>query len=155
MFEVSLIEFIGRAVPEGFLFVFALYVFSKTRINKKSYLLASVIMGIITFIIRLLPIHYGVHTILNIILLIVIGVNINKIDVIKSIQAVIISIILQFICEGINVFIIQYIFKVSMNYIFDDPMLKTLYGIPSLGIFGLVVGVYYFILFKRKKLSNV
>lgn len=155
MFELSLVEFWGRALPEGFLFVFSLYAFSKTAINKRNYLVSSILMGVLIFIVKLLPIHYGVHTILNIILLIILSVNINRISIIKSIQGAITLIILQFICEGVNVFIIQYIFKADMKYIFSDSILKTLYGIPSLIIFAVVMGVYYFILFKRKRLKHV
>lgn len=155
MFELSLVEFFGRALPEGFLFIFASYAFSKTAINKRDYLIAGTLMTFMGAVIRTFPIHYGVHTILSIISIILLSVNINKIDVIKSIQAAITLIILQFICEGINVFIIQYIFKADMEYIFSDPMLKTLYGIPSLVIFGTIVGFCYFILFKKEKLKYV
>ncbi|MBU5485950.1 hypothetical protein KQI86_16635 [Clostridium sp. MSJ-11] len=155
MIEVSLIELFGRAIPEGFLFIFALYVFSGHAINKRDYLISSILMSIITFTVRLLPIHYGVHTILNIIGLIVLNVSINKIDIVKSIQAVIITVILQFICEGINVFIIQYIFKTDMNYVFGDSKLKILYGIPSLLIFTGILTLYYIRLLKRKELNHV
>ncbi|GAA0727759.1 hypothetical protein GCM10008905_25740 [Clostridium malenominatum] len=155
MFELSLVEFFGRAIPEGFLFIFASYAFSKTAINKRDYLISSILMSFIGITIRKLPIHYGVHTILSIISIILLSVNINKIDVIKSIQAAIILIILQFICEGINVFIIQYIFKADISHIFNDSMLKTLYGIPSLVVFGVIAGFCYFVLLKKKELNYV
>jgi hypothetical protein len=152
MLKLSVVEFIFRAIPEGFLVVFAMYSFSKTAIYLKRYIISSVLFATLVYIIRLLPIHYGVNTILSLIALIVIAVNINKIDMIKSIRVGIISTILEFICEGINVFIIQYVFKKDVNYVFNDPNLKVLYGAPSLLIFGCIVLIYYIRSLRRKEL---
>ena len=115
MLKLTLLEFFLRGLPEGFLIIFAVYAFSKTVINIKRYIVSSIIFVIAVYLIRLLPIQYGVHTILNIIVIIVLAVNINKIGIIKSIQASIMTIILEFICEGINIFIIKYIFKEDIN----------------------------------------
>lgn len=151
MLKLSILEFFIRVIPESFLIIFAVYTFSKTAIEVKKYFLSSIILAIMTFMIRSLPIHYGIHTILCIIVIILLICNINKIDIIKSIQAVIITIILQFICEGINVFMIQNIFKLDINYVFNEPVLKLLYGIPSLVIFACIPILYYVKLSKRKE----
>jgi len=155
MLKLTLLEFFLRGLPEGFLVIFAVYAFSNTAINIKKYILTSIIYVIAVCLIRLLPIQYGVHSILNIIVMIVLTVNVNKIGTIKAIQASIMAVILEFICEGINVFIIQYIFKVDIKYILTNLSLKILYGIPSLLIFGTIVFTYYFWLVRRKKFSEV
>ena len=155
MLKLTLLEFFLRGLPEGFLLIFAVYAFSKTAINIKKYIVTSIIYVIAVYLIRLLPIQYGVHSILNIIVIIILSVNINKISIIKSIQASIMAMILEFICEGINVFVIQYIFKVDIKYLLTDVSLKILYGIPSLLIFVATVSTYYFWLGRRKKLSEV
>jgi len=155
MLKLTLLEVFLRALPESFLVVFAVYAFSKTVINMKRYIISSIFYVILIYIIRLLPIQYGVHTILNIIVLIVLTVNINKIVIIKSIQASIMALILLFICEGINMFIIQYIFKVNVINLLTNRSLKILYGIPSLVIFATTVFSYYIYLARRKKLTEV
>jgi len=155
MLRLTLLEFFLRGLPEGFLFVFAVYAFSKTVINKKRYIISSILLVIAVYTIRLLPIQYGVHTILNIIVIILLTVNINKISIIKSIQTSLMTIILEFICEGINVFTIQYIFKVDIAHLLSVPSLKIIYGIPSLLIFAVTVAIYYFWSDRRKKLSEV
>lgn len=153
MLKLTWVEFFARDIPEAFLFIFAAYAFSKNAINIKKYLLSSVLLAVMVYFIRLLPIQYGVNTILSIIVIIVIIVNINQIDTIKSIKAVVITVILEFICEGINIFIIQSILKLNMNYIFNNAVLKILYGIPSLLLFGCIIAIYYFKLLKRKELK--
>lgn len=154
MLKLTLLDFLARDIPEAFLFIFAAYAFSKNAINIKRYLASSISLAIMVYFIRLLPIHYGVNTILSIIIFIVIIVNINQIDTIKAIKAVIIVVILEFVCEGINIFIIQIILRLNMNYIFSDPILKVLYGIPSLLLMGCIITIYYVKLLKRKELIS-
>jgi hypothetical protein len=155
MLQVSWLEFIVRGIPEEFLFVLAVHVFSKTRIDIKKYLLSGSLFWIIVCLIRLLPIQYGINTILNLIALIVLVSFINNIDIIKSIRSGIIVIILGFISEGINAAFIQFVLKKDLNIIFNNPTLKTLYGLPSLIFLVIFVIVYYFILSRRKVLKHV
>lgn len=155
MFKFSWIEFILRSIPEGFLFIFAAYAFTKSAVNPKKYIMSSVIYGILAYAIRFLPIQYGVHSILNIIVIIAIMIFVNKVDTIKAIQAAIIVMILGFVSEGINVFIIQTILKKNLEVIFNNVTLKTLYGVPSLIIYGIIVALYYFRLLKRKELRYI
>ncbi|MGV8984058.1 hypothetical protein [Clostridium sp.] len=155
MLKLTLLEVFLRSLPEEFLVIFAVYAFSKTVINIKKYIISSILYLISVYLIRLLPIQYGVHTILNIIVIIIVSVNINKIGTIKSIKAGIMAVILLFICEGINMVIIQDVLKVNMINILSNTSLKILYGIPSLVMFAAVVCTYYLYLVKRKKLSEV
>ncbi|MCB2300106.1 hypothetical protein [Clostridium tagluense] len=155
MLKLSLLEVYLRALPESFLVIFAVYAFSKTVINVKRYIISSILYGISVYLIRSLPIQYGVHTILNIIMIIVLTAFLNKIVIIKSIQASIMALILLFICEGINMIIIKYIFKVNVINILSNTSEKILYGIPSLVIFAVTVFTYYFYLDRRKKLNEV
>lgn len=155
MLKVPIIELFLRLIPESFLFIFAGYAFSKNVIDKNRYILSSVILGITGYLVRLLPIDYGIHSVLTLIIDILLITNINKINVVKSIQAGIISTIFMFISEGINIFIIQFILKKDLNVIFQNPVTKTLYGIPSLIIFSCIIGAYYYRLFRKKELKYV
>lgn len=155
MLRLTLLEVFFRVLPESFLLIFAVYAFSKTIINVKRYIISSLLYVVAVYAIRLLPIQYGVHTIINIIVIIILTVNINKISIIKSIKVSIVAIILEFICEGINVIIIQYLFKADMKRVFSEPFLKIIYGIPSLVIFSITVFTYYFLLVRRKELKEV
>ena len=155
MLKLPLLEIVLRGIPEEFLLIFAMYAFSKTAINIKRYIISSIFMIILIYLIRLLPIQFGVHTIIGLIASIVLTVNINKIPIIKSIQASIIAMIVETISEGINIFMIKYIFKLDVNYVFNEPILKILYGIPSLLIFGIVVTLCYLRTFRNRGLRDV
>lgn len=151
MIKLTIFEFFIRGIPESILFIFTAYAISKTTINYKKCLLSGIILAVIGFVTRYLPINYGVHTILNLFAFIILSYNINKIDLVKAIKAGAISMFLQSLCELINIGIIQFLFKQDMDYILSVPKLKTLYGIPSLLIFGAIAVAYYKITKKRRK----
>ncbi|MPQ30651.1 hypothetical protein E4V42_04290 [Clostridium estertheticum] len=155
MLRLTLLYVFLRILPEEFLVVFAVHLFSKTVINVKKYIISSMFFVIAVYLIRLLPIQYGIHTIIGVVVVIVLTININKISIIKSIQASIMAVILEFICEGINVFIIQHIFKADVKYVFSQPLSKIVYATPSLVIFALILFIYYFYLVKKNKLKEV
>lgn len=155
MLKLTFFELSLRGIPEGFLFVLGVYAFSKNYVDKKRWVLSSVLFAVMVYLIRLLPIHYGVHIILNIFANIIITVNINKIDLNNAIQVNIMTFILQLVCEVINILIIKNIFKVDTHYVFNNPILKTVYGIPSILLFGIIIVMYYLRLRKRKELNNI
>jgi len=155
MLKISMFEFLLRGLPEAFLFVFASFALSKTKLDFKRYFLISGILALSAYAIRFLPIQYGVNTILNLFVLIVLMTLINKIDMVTAIRTAVMIIIIEYICEGINVFLIQVILKIDMNYVFSNSELKVLYGIPSLVFFALIIVSYYLILHSRKELKVI
>lgn len=155
MLRISWFEFFVRGIPEEFLFVLAVHAFSKTAIDLKKYLLSGVLIWIMAYLVRLLPIQYGIHSLLALILLVITVSFINKIDIIKSIRGGIITFILCFIFEGINLSFVQFVLKKDLNSVMNNPISKTLTGLPSIMLFGIVVIIYYYRLSKRKELKYV
>lgn len=154
MLKVTLLELVVRGIPEGLLFILLAYAFDKKIINVKRYILSSIIYSACVYLIRLLPIQNGADFILNLVVLISLTVVTIKIDIIKAIKSGIIAFLLGFICEGINVFFLQFILKKDLNMIFNDPISKVLYSSPSLLLLGVLVFAYYIRLWKRRELKN-
>lgn len=153
MLALTAFEFIVRTIPEVLIYIFAGYVFSNTKINIKRYLIASLILAVSTFIVRMFPINYGVHTILIISIQIAILICISEIDTILAIRSSIITTISLFIIELLNLWAINLIFKEQLETIMSNPISKTIYGLPSLGCFAIIVVCYY--LRKRDKTKYV
>lgn len=154
MLKITIIELVIRGIPESLLFFLAVYAFSKTKLNIKRYLVSSAIYCAMVYIIRFLPIQNGADTILNLIVIITLAFFLNKIDTIKSIKAGIIIMLLEYLCEGINVFVLQEM-DIKLNIIFKNPLLKVIYSTPSLLAFGCITIVHYLFLSKRKELKNI
>ncbi|BCZ45910.1 hypothetical protein psyc5s11_19770 [Clostridium gelidum] len=139
MFEMSLLFLIGRVIPESLLFAWAFYTLSQTKIHVKRCFLSVIIMVILACGINLLPIHCGVHTLLTMVGIIITNIVINKISTIKSITVTFGTIIIEFICEIIDLFTLHYFFNVDTEYIASNAQLKILYGLPSLLLFVLII----------------
>jgi hypothetical protein len=154
MLRLYPIEFFLRAIPESFIVIFAIYIFSKTEINKKRYLITSIIFSLIIYIARMLPISYGVHMILSVLFLLFIMAYYNNIDVINAIKSIIFTYLIQLISEAINVLILN-IMKFDLETLFKDPITKTILGIPSLIITVVIILVFYIINKKRRKLKKI
>lgn len=155
MLKVSFLELVLRGIPEALLFYLAAYAFTKNKIQIKRYLLSCILQSVMIYLIRFLPIQNGTDAILNLLVLITLIVIVNKIEIIQAIRAGIIISFLEFICEGINVFFIQFILRKDINSLFNNPMLKILYSSPSLLLFGCIAISYYIILSKRKELKYI
>jgi hypothetical protein len=151
MLNVPIIELFLRAIPEGLIFVFAVYVFSKTTVNRNRYILSSMLFGVIAYSIRLLPIDYGIHTVITLIVYIALVTNVNKIYIVKSIQLCIINFIIMFLCEGINMIIIKFVLKKDLEVIAQNSALKAVYTSPSILIFACIIAIYYFRTVKKSK----
>jgi hypothetical protein len=153
MLSVTVFEFLVRLIPEAFVFIFASYVFSNTKLNVKRYISSSLLLGTCVYTVRMLPINYGVHTILNIAMQTVIVAYISKIDIIEGIKSAIISTIFLLIFEGINMMALNLIFKDNLESILANTILKTMYGFPSLVCFFITIAIYY--LSKKDKFKYV
>lgn len=154
MLKLTAIEIVARLIPEALIFIFATYALSKTKIDIKRYIIASCLLTACIFIIRMLPISYGVHTILNIMVQAIIIIYINKIEIIDAIKCTITTAISLFILEGLNMLLLTFIFDDQVENIMGDPFLKTLSGLPSLVAFAIIIVTYYFYLKKKDRLKN-
>ncbi len=143
MLKISILEFILRTLPESCILILAGYVFSKRKIHKKNFCLSSMVLATVTYLVRILPIHFGVHTIILIMAYILVCVWINNIDTIKAISAVLVSASMLFVFEGINFYLLVNLFKIKTEIAFNKPILKILYLYPSLILFGIVIFLAY------------
>lgn len=143
MLRLTSFELVGRIIPEAFVLIFAMITLSDTKFNVKRYIISSLLLAIGEYFIRMLPINYGVPTILDIFIMIIIMRTINKTDVILSIKSSLITTIGLFIFEGLNVLSLSVIFKDRLEEIMLNPTLKEICGLPSLICFAIATIIYY------------
>lgn len=149
MLKLSLFELFFRLVPEGFLMGVLMFVLSNKKINGKKLILIGIILGVTPFFIRLLPISFGVHTMLLLIIYIITAVKLNNIDKIKAVSSGLLSIIILSICEFINFILVVNLLKFPADIFLNDVKIKTLAGSPSLLLFALIIFIIYKV--KRNK----
>jgi hypothetical protein len=87
-----------------------------------------------------LPISFGVNTIINMMVFIVIGVYIMRISVNASIFSIFVSVILLSFCEWVNTVVLNSIFKIN---VLSNSYLRLIYNLPSLIMFMIIVLIFY------------
>ena len=150
MIKLSFLELIIRLIPEDAIFMWACYTLSKTKFRLNRYLFSTILFALATYIVRSLPISLEINTVLLLGIMIAINININKISIIKSISASVSVVILETICEVINLLTIKYLFKTDLTKVLINPVLKTIYGIPSLVLLVLLIIIINAVLNKNK-----
>lgn len=143
MVILTVFEFVARLIPEAFVIILAMIALSNVKLNGKRYIISSLLLAVCEYCIRMLPINYGVPTILDIFIMIIIMRSINKADVILSIRSSLIITIGLFIIEGLNILILNLIFKSRFELIMSSVILRTIYGLPSLICFMIITISYY------------
>ncbi len=151
MLQLSPLEFLLRAIPESFLLIFASYLFARKKINKKPYFISGSLFSIASYSVRQLPIHFGVHTIIIMIIYIVIIVFINDIPINKAISSILSGMIILLVCEWINLFVLNDCLKINVQMLLNKPLIKTLYFMPSLILFSCIIWLFYLLTNKTKK----
>lgn len=136
MLSKIIITMIFRAIPEGFIHIYAMYAMACVKIDKKKYLLSSMLLAGIMILVSNLPISYGINSILIVMAMISLAVMMNGLRTSYCISIAIMNMIIQFLAEGINIIFIQKVLQMDMTKIMSDPISKVLYGVPSLVFFG-------------------
>lgn len=140
--SITILDILGRGIPESFLLMLGIYAITKTPINKKKYVYSSIIACLMLYFIRKLPINFGVHTIIMMFIINIVAVNFNKIDFMGSIKATASILAAQFIFEGINLILLVSIVE-DVDAILMDPVKKLISGIPSLVMLFLAIMFIY------------
>ncbi|WML36698.1 hypothetical protein [Clostridium sp. OS1-26] len=146
-------EIFFRVIPESFLLILLVYLICNKNIRNKAYFISGIILAVSTYLVRALPIQFGIHTIIIIMIFIVINNSINKIPVKKSIASSMVAMITLSICESANFFILSFA-KVNMEKIYSNAMLKTIYFTPSLIFFAIIAYMLYLLKNKVKRGFN-
>lgn len=152
MLKVSLVELFFRGFPETLLFLWAIDLINIKKLNVKIWILLSPILTVVIYLIRMLPIQYGVNTLIAVVILITSEYLVNKLPLEKAIASSLIVVTLLSICEFINFIMLKYIFNIDTLKVMNEPLLKILLGLPSLVFFAAFVFVFY--TFNKKRIMK-
>lgn len=151
MLHLSIMELFCRAIPDSIILILGTHIFSRSTINKIKLIKSIIFVSLIIYFIRCLPITFGIHTLLVILCVILIATRVHKIELIKAVKAVFLTMFIQYTSEIINMAWIQLCLGKDLEVIFSNPIVKSLYGLPSLFISCLILYLYTLHLKSRKE----
>lgn len=151
--KLFFLQFICVYFVQSIIFVASLYVFTDRRIERKRFITASVVFMLGTVLIRALPIHFGVHTLVSLLFLILIGTKMLDLPVYSAVMSTLTAAVILLIVESANVFFLNTVLgEEGFEALLGDRYLKHLFGLPANLLFLLVVAFIYFL--KRHALSK-
>ncbi|MDY3958126.1 hypothetical protein [Romboutsia timonensis] len=140
MLESSLVYIITRTFPESLILVLSGVVLLGINIDRKRVFKDGIILGIIIAIIRLLPITFGVHSILSMIFLCIILFKYPNNDIVESMVSTCLVWISVAISECIYVLIATSLLNIKVENLMDNTTLQgAIITLPSLLIMFLIV----------------
>lgn len=153
MMNLTWIDFFLRLIPETFIFIWGVYTVSNKTISKKRHIIYCILISIEIYVLRLLPIHFGVHTIINdifvICLLIIAGISINT-----AIRNTLLMSLTLLISEFFNIVLLKML-NINTEVQFEILGVRSLLFIPSLILFILLIYLIKFLLTKKEGKINV
>ena len=153
MFKLTWVDFFFRLIPETFILIWGIYVFSRKTIDMFRYVLSSLILSISCFIIRDLPIYYGVNTDICIMLTIIIVMFIMDIPLIKNVLGTFLLYFILSLSETMNMLLLSSL-NISKDISVLQPITRCIYGIPSLITFIMLVIILKFVLKNKKVIQD-
>lgn len=145
MLKVTILELCFRGFPECLLSIWAINLINMKKLNKKIWVLLSAVFAIAVYLVRMLPIQYGVHTLITVIFFVTSAYYISHISLVKAISSTLIVITLLSICEFLNFVIILYVFKMNIQKMFSVTWEKILATLPSLILFICFILIFNFV----------
>ena len=155
-------------VPQAMGCAVCLYAFTGQPLKNRSFLITSAIFSGVAVVVRLIcnfgVIDFGFHTILIWIVFVIVAITYNKLPVMQSVMAIMLSSVLIVVTELLVGIVIGSIigmdrFNQIMNYditknTVQEATLRSIYGIPMNVVFASVaLIVYYFVKKHRAKKS--
>lgn len=148
--KIIVFEYLLGYCLQSFAVVLGIYALNKQKVLFKDYMIASIFLMIISIFVRLLPITFGVHIIINMIFLYLTCVILLKMPAYKTIRSTSLCFVLILICEMIVASILMLIIgKEHFESLMADSLQKSYIGVLTNVVFTLLITVTYIILMKK------
>lgn len=156
IFEIILFEYILGYVLQGFAVCLGIYAFCVKKVEMRKYVAVSLIFIVISYVMRLLPVSFGVHTILNLACLFLLAIFFLRMPALVALRSILAITILLLVTELFSVFLITKIVgQAQFDSMMNDNLGKALIALPSSVIFAAIVLAAYFVLRKIKVKKSV
>lgn len=130
------------SIPETILFLLLGFKLFNLELSKQHLLYLSLLNAGVAYIVRNLPIFYGIHTLIMIVLLALVGAALSKIKFKSTFIAVLTGGLLLGIIQGMTIPLIFNFTGLNMADSAQNPWLNILFFIPSGFI---MLAIYWYI----------
>lgn len=138
---MPLIPFLGVSVPESLIIYYMVLAITGKKESRLFVIMLSLLTSLFSYIIRSMPMVFGTHSILQIILMIILLILFLKLPWRAAVAVIIlVSVILGFI-EGTFVPFLAWVFSFDIEQVISDPWLRILFTLPHLFFLAVLIRV--------------
>jgi len=148
--KIPVLALIFQGIPEQIAIITLACVLVNAELIWKRIVPISVVIVAINYFLRLLPITFGVHTVILIGLLVVFMATSLKIDIIRAIIGSLVSYLILIIVETLCLAFIIPMFGLTPEAMITDWIVRTLVGLPQL----ILLLVIAFLIHKLRELKR-
>lgn len=130
------------------------FVLIKAKMEWHKVSLIALVLTTVALFLRTLPITFGVHTIVNIFILIIVLSYFTKANLYRSILTGFISFIALMISETLSIYLILNFFNLSLDLIIEEPSLKILVSIPHILLLFIICLIIIYQRQRRERLDS-
>ena len=127
-----IVYFIRTVFIEGIVINLSIFLLTNTRLHWRRIVISGIILGLCIYIVRLLPIHYGVHTLILLILIIGLNVSISKINLFNSIIYGLFICVMMYIIELLYYLMYVKVIGLDESTIVGVNIISTLVSLPPI-----------------------
>lgn len=139
MLHTSLGYILVRSFPECAILLLAGCNFLNLKISLKTLLKKTLILGMMISLVRMLPISFGIHTIIGMAFILFVLADLSKDSFINSIMALCKLFLCLIFSELIYIKLVTGVFSVPEKIIIDNyTIMGAIYSLPSLVIFAIL-----------------
>ena len=159
---VSIAMFLLKGIPEGCLVAWGMHILTDTKLEKKKFLLLSMIISLTTYLIRFLPITLGINTFLSLFVMMISYQFLYRVELSKMTRVVAAAVgvlVMTAISEMLNVVLLSILYGTAQAEALmtsKDNITQAIYTAPSTVFLALVTVLVYFIAkaFRKRKKAN-
>lgn len=153
MLRTSIGHILVRTFPECAIMLLVGCYFLKIKISMRTLLKKTLLLGVIQSCIRMLPISFGIHTIIGMALVLFVLVDLSKDTFINCIMSLCKLFLCLIISESLYISLLLNVISVPEKLILNNyTIMGAIYSLPSLILFAILAILLEFII---KKIGGV
>jgi len=139
MDELPLSVAVFYSIPESFLVCWLGLSLVNERTDLRKVGVAAVLAALVSFVVRRLPVSYGIHSLVHLLVLVLLLFVLGRISLGRSFLAVVLGAMCLALVEMVNVPVFCRVTGLSLADIISNPWMRIAMGIPELTLLGLMV----------------
>jgi hypothetical protein len=149
--EIIVFEFLLGYILQAFSIVLGLYAFNKQKIDLKKYIITSLVMSVVFYVTRLLPVAFGVHTILDNVVMLLCGIIYLRLPDINTIKSILFIDLIIFTLETLSILLfIRLLGEGKFTELISREPERSFLGLSSSILFAVIMISLYWVAVTRK-----